>query len=59
MKFCANPPPQNEATPLDSAASGGHEAVVRLLVDFKVALDTADQVGYWNLTSLWRRPTGI
>ena len=36
---------QDGITPLGSAASKGHEGVVRLLLDSKAAVDTADNVG--------------
>ena len=35
---------QEGVTPLNSAASLGHEAVVQLLLEFKAAVDTADKV---------------
>ena len=38
------PCPQDGWTPLNSAASNGHEAVVRLLLDSKAAVDTANNV---------------
>ena len=38
------PCPQNGWTPLIEAASNGHEAVVRLLLDSKAAVDTANNV---------------
>ena len=38
------PCPQNGLTPLVLAASHGHEAVVRLLLDSKATIDTADKV---------------
>ncbi len=35
---------QDGWTPLNSAASNGHEGVVRLLVEAKAAVDTANNV---------------
>ena len=38
------PCPQGGWTPINAAASKGHEAVVRLLLDSKAAVDTANNV---------------
>ena len=50
---------QDGWTPLRSAAGKGHEGVVRLLLDSKAAVDTADNVGgvIWVLG--WLRYLGL
>ena len=50
---------QDGITPLNSAAGKGHEGVVRLLLDSKAAVDTADKVGGMIWVLGWFRYLGL
>jgi len=50
---------QDGWTPLSSAAGNGHEGVVRLLLDSKAAVDTADNVGGMIWVLGWFRHLGL
>ena len=50
---------QGGMTPLYSAAFYGHEGVVRLLLDSKAAVDTADKVGGMIWVLGWFRYVGL
>ena len=50
---------QDGTTPLNSAASSGHEGVVRLLLDSKAAVDTANDVSGMIWVLGWFRYLGF